>query len=407
MRILLLAQFYPPIMGGVERHVQSLGAGLAARGHDVSVATLWHKGLPEFEMDGPVRIHRIRGTMQRLTTLFTVDRQHSPPFPDPEAAIALRRVIVAEKPEIVHAHNWLMHSFLPIKHLGKAKLVLTLHDCELACVQMRMMYMDKTLCAGPGLRCLGCAAHHYGPLKGAVTLAGNRLMAGIEHRLVDMFVPVSNAIADANQLTGSGLPYCVIPNFVPDKVDEIDPELDERVAALPEGYILQVGDLALDKGIEVLLAAYRELDSAPPLVLIGRRLPESPQNLPANVTLINGLPHKAVMQAWQHSLFGTVPSTCLDASPTVTLEAMACGKAVIGSNIGGIPDQIVEGETGFLVPPGDAGALRVAMTRLITDESLRVRMGAAARLRVDQFRASSVVGQIEEMYISLKETEKR
>lgn len=401
MRILLLAQFYPPIMGGVERHVASLGAGLAARGHDVSVATLWHKGQPEFEMDGPVRVHRIRGTMQRLTKLFTVDRQHSPPFPDPEAAAALRKVVLAENPEIVHAHNWLMHSFLPIKHLGKAKLVLTLHDCELACVQMRMMYKDVTLCAGPGTRCIGCAAHHYGPLKGMVTLAGNWAMSGIEHRLVDMFVPVSKAIAKANQLTGSGLPYTVIPNFVPDAVDQIDPILDERVAALPEDYILQVGDLAIDKGINVLLEAYRGLESAPPLVLIGRRLPESPAELPPNVTLINGLPHKAVMQAWQRSMFGAVPSTCLDASPTVTLEAMACGKPVIGSNIGGIPDQIVEGQTGLLVPPGDAGALRAAMTRLVTDEKLRASMGIAARLRVDQFRASSVVRQIEEMYLSL------
>jgi glycosyltransferase involved in cell wall biosynthesis len=119
------------------------------------------------------------------------------------------------------------------------------------------------------------------------------------------------------------------------------------------------------------------------------------------VTLINGLPHKAVMQAWQRSLFGTVPSTCLDASPTVTLEAMACGKPVIGSNIGGIPDQIVEGETGLLIPPGDAGALRAALMRLITDESLRLRMGAAAKLRVDQFRASNVVHKIEEMYLSI------
>lgn len=401
MHILLLSQFYPPFMGGIERHVQSLGAGLVNRGHDVSVVTLWHKGQAEFEMDGAVRIHRIRGSMQRLTSIFTVDRQHAPPFPDPEALLALKRIIQSENPDVIHAHNWLVHSLLPLKPFIKQKLVLTLHDCELACVQMRMMYMDETLCSGPGLKCLGCATHHYGTFKGSVTLAGNFLSSKFERQLVDMFIPVSNAIAAANGISNTSMPYRVIPNFIPDHIGKIDIDLDERVAALPEKYILQVGDLARDKGIEVLLEAYRNFSSAPPLVLIGRRLPESPTTLPNNVILIDGMPHKAVMQAWQKSLFGTVASTCLDASPTVTLEAMACGKPVIGSNIGGIPDQIVDGVTGLLVPPGNSNALYAAMARLINDSELCKKMGQAASQHVDKFRASAVISRIEEVYRSI------
>src|SRR5260221_12941019 len=69
MRILMFAQFYPPSIGGEERHVRDLGIELAARGHDVSLATLWHNSLPDFEIDQGPRIHRIHATMQRRRVL--------------------------------------------------------------------------------------------------------------------------------------------------------------------------------------------------------------------------------------------------------------------------------------------------------------------------------------------------
>lgn len=402
MRILMLSQFYPPILGGIERHVHSLSASLASRGHQVSVATLWHPGLPAFEMDGAVRVHRMRASMQRLPGLFTTGRFHAPPFPDPEVTASLRRIIAQENPEIIHAHNWLVYSFLPIKKASKTRLVMTLHDCELSCVQMRRMFMDEEFCPGPQLaHCLRCAAHHYGAIKGTVTYMSNQGMSRLARSAVDCFLPVSSAVAEANGLTTGRAPYQVIPNFVPDETGLPEGPLDPRIAALPPRFILQVGDLVRDKGVYVLLEAYAGLRNPPPLVLIGRRLPELPRELPANATLLESLPHLAVMQAWQRCLFGTVPSLCLDASPTVTIEAMACGKPVAASCIGGIVDQVVDGETGFLVPPGDAAALGQAMARLIEAPALRERMGEAARARVKQFQASAVTGQIEAVYQSL------
>lgn len=355
-----------------------------------------------------MRVYRIRSTMQRLTWLFTTDRQHSPPFPDPEVLLSLRRVIAREKPEIVHAHNWIIHSFLPLKEWSRARLVMTLHDCELACAQMRMMYLDTELCSGPAFaRCIRCAAHHYGPVKGTVTLLGNWSLSGLERSLVDMFLPVSYAVARANRLTGARTPFLVVPNFVPDDVAEASDDADPRMAQLPsEGFILQVGDLVRDKGIGVLLEAYAGLPSAPPLVLIGRRFAGSPRDLPLNVTVVEGLPHALVMHAWRRSLFGTVPSMCLDACPTVTMEAMASGRPVIGSHIGGIMDQIVDGETGLLVPPGDMEALRQAMARLLADPGLRARMGEAAKRKVVEFQASAVVSKIEAVYLSLTQVKR-
>src|SRR5215217_1744647 len=88
VRILMLTQFYPPYIGGEERHVRNLSASLAARGHSVAVATLGNSDLPDFELDQDVRVYRIRGTLQRAEWLFSESgRRHAPPFPDPELGL--------------------------------------------------------------------------------------------------------------------------------------------------------------------------------------------------------------------------------------------------------------------------------------------------------------------------------
>src|SRR6184192_3109471 len=121
MRILMLAQFYPPIIGGEERYVRDLSIALTARGHEVTVVTLWQEGLPAFECDQGIRVHRIRGSMQRVKALFSdKDHRHAPPFPDPEVLQALRRIIMRERPNIVHAHNWMILSFTLLKSWSKA-----------------------------------------------------------------------------------------------------------------------------------------------------------------------------------------------------------------------------------------------------------------------------------------------
>lgn len=406
MKILMLAQFYPPLMGGIERHVQNLSQALVRRGHQVTVATLWHAPLSEFESVEGVRIYRIRGTMQRLNSLFTTDRQHSPPFPDPEIGAALREIIKKENPEIVHGHDWMVRSFLPLKGWSGARLFRTLHDCELACAQMRYMYMDEHLCPGPSpVRCAVCVSHHYGSIKGGVTLLSNWGLSALERKLVDVFIPVSRAVAAANQLDARRASVQVLPNFVPDDVaQEFDAHLNgEQLPA--QGFILQVGDLVPDKGIDVLIEAYSQLKNPPPLVLIGRRTPQSPRTLPDGVILIESLPHALIMEAWRRCIFGTVASTCLDASPTVTLEAMACARPIIASRLGGIVDQVVDGETGFLVEPGQPEALRAAMERLLAQPELRERMGQAAQKRVVEFQAGNVVGKIENLYQQVRDVE--
>ena len=68
---------------------------------------------------------------------------------------------------------------------------------------------------------------------------------------------------------------------------------------------------------------------------------------------------------------------------TSLLDAMACARPVVATSVGGIPEVVVDGETGFLVPPRDPGALAAAIGRLVSDRGLREKMGAAGRARVE------------------------
>ena len=72
-------------------------------------------------------------------------------------------------------------------------------------------------------------------------------------------------------------------------------------------------------------------------------------------------------------------SSADEALPIVVLEALALGTPVVSTDVGGIPDVVTDGETGLLVPPRDAPAMRAAVERLLGDADLRGRLGGAGR----------------------------
>jgi len=85
--------------------------------------------------------------------------------------------------------------------------------------------------------------------------------------------------------------------------------------------------------------------------------------------------------------------------PNAVLEAMAAGLPVVATNVGGTPELVVEGETGYLVPPADPGAMAERLSRLLDDAGLRRRMGAAARARVAaEFTVERFVARHEALY---------
>lgn len=88
--------------------------------------------------------------------------------------------------------------------------------------------------------------------------------------------------------------------------------------------------------------------------------------------------------------------------PNAVVEASACGRAVVGSNVGGVPEVIVDGETGLLLPPGDVAAWRSTLIKATTDPSSLVRMGEMARIRMEKlFDATEYPQKMMDVYASL------
>lgn len=400
MRILMLAQFYAPVIGGEERHVSTLSEALVARGHEVTVAAMSHPSRAATETIRGVSIQSLNGTMQRLGGLFSeVERPHAPPFPDPELTLALGRLVSEFKPDVVHGHNWLLHSFLPLKRRGGPGLVATLHDYNLICAK-KTLTRGEASCEGPAIgRCLACAGEHFSPVKGAVTYAASQIMAGIERRAVDHFIAVSTAVAQKSGIVGGAVPYDVIPTLIPDSTGELQPTADPRLDQLPrEGYLLFVGDLNRRKGVDVLLDAYARLRDVPPLVLIGRRCTDTPDHLPPNVHLFESWPHHLVMHAWSRCLFGLAPSTWVEPCGTVVMEANAMGKPTIATNHGGLAELVAGGVSGLHVPPNDVDALASAIKLLVTDDDLREKLASGGAERASIFKARSIAPRIEKIY---------
>jgi glycosyltransferase involved in cell wall biosynthesis len=410
VRILQIAQFYPPVPGGAELHVQSLARGLAQRGHEVDVVTLHEGDVPPEEVEDGIRIHRVRGWLGRLPGLHTPGiPRAAAPFPDPAVTAAIARVIRRHRPDVVHGHNWLAHSALPVLPGRDIPLVETLHNYGRVCAKQTLIRRGET-CSGPGLtKCLACAGGHYGPPRGVATCCALWTLGPWHDSSVRHYIAVSESVAARNRLSESGRPFSVITNFVADALGNPQAAPPPLPAQLPDGeFILYVGALGRVKGVDVLFDAYRRLEAPPPLVVIGFRAPEMDElmaSAPPGVIVHLDWPHAAVMEAWRRCAVGVCPSTWPEPCPTVVIEAMTAGVPLVGSRAGGIPELLDWGNAGRLVDAGDAGMLAAALGALIADPAERRRLGAVARQRSRDYLASAVVPRIEAVYRTVTDSQ--
>ena len=172
--------------------------------------------------------------------------------------------------------------------------------------------------------------------------------------------------------------------------------------ALPQGplRILSVGRLVAFKGFNVLIAACAELKrlgvdftceivgDGPLRETLQNQIAE--ENLESSVTLTGALPQQAVFEKLRSCDIFVLASVidgagASDVFPTVILEAMASSRPVVSTTVAGIPEAVVHGLTGLLVPAGESEALAKAIERLSLEPWLRVTFGTEARARVEQY----------------------
>ena len=114
MHILQLTDFYRPVIGGLERHVETLSRELVQLGHTVTVVTIRTGEEPPEEMLDGVHVLRIRGWSAAGSALHEdASRPFHPPFPDPGAMAMLSRVVDRERPAVVHNHQLVAVFILP------------------------------------------------------------------------------------------------------------------------------------------------------------------------------------------------------------------------------------------------------------------------------------------------------
>jgi glycosyltransferase involved in cell wall biosynthesis len=300
-----------------------------------------------------------------------------------EAVKKLEKLLERERPDVAHLHN-IYHQLTPsiIRVLKKhgVKTVLTLHDYKLICPSYLALNKGRicTVCDGRAFwKALTC--HCQGSRMQELLLAGE----GLWHRwqrsyeAVDIFIAPSRFLVD---LTSRRIPrrkISLLRNGI---------NLDNYSAYYADkGYALYLGRLSKEKGIRTLLEAHNKLNSAIPLKVAGTGpLEASLQSVYPDVQFTGYKTGTELNDLIKEAAFVVVPSECYENCSMSVLEAMASGKAVIGSNLGGLPEQIEDGASGLLFEPGNAHDLAEKMARLMQDKVLRQDMGRAGRKIIEE-----------------------
>jgi len=231
-----------------------------------------------------------------------------------------------------------------------------------------------------------------------------------KYRQIDVFIAASDVIAGL--LAADGIPADRIVT-VHDGVNlglvDKQPLVDARATFwLPHGapIVGNVAALVAHKGQRHLVAAAARVVREEPdarFLIVGEG--ELREPLERQIKEL-GLERHVLLTGFRPDALGLMKAFDLFAMSSVTeglgsaiLEAMACGRAVVGTRAGGIPEVVVDGQTGLLVPPHDDAAMAAAIVRLLRDRAAREAFGAAGRRRVEEeFSAERLVAKTVEVY---------
>ena len=351
-----------PSYGGSGILATELGIALAERGHDVHF--LAYADLPRVRGTSRVQVHKVDVSAYPLFKY--------PPY-DLALTSKLLELIQGIQLDIVHAHYAIPHALCAylarqMAPESKVKIVTTLHGTDITVVGSDEAYRAVT---------------RFGILHSDRIIAVSEFLAQETHRLFEI---------DREIL--------VVPNFV----DTTRFKPGEKSVAAPFSIAHLSNFREVKRPLDVIQAfaiLRRHVDARLTLIGEGPQL-EACLDLAKRLLVSNLIdvlgPVQDVETVLAHTDLLLQPSGS-DAFGLAALEATACGVPVIGYKVGGLPEVIVDGETGFLVPFRDVRALAAQAVRVLTEPNLRRHLAREGRRRaVECFGVSHCVDLHEQIY---------
>lgn len=385
MKILLINKFFYP-RGGAEVVFMITAKLLAQSGNEVIIFSTkdkrnWPSEYEEYFVD-QVDFNTRGG-------IFLTIKKSWQFLYSTEAKRKLEALIKFTKPDIAHVHNfshYLTPSILSVLKKYKIPIVQTLHDYQLICPNYSLYTQGKV--------CERCKKHKYynaifykclrnsrmASILGALELEWQWLFRTYKER-IDFFITPSLFMKNKMREWGVKNPIEVINN--PIAVAEIVPEY--KVG----DFLYCVSRFVPGKGLKVLITAMKYLPGIK-LKIAGngplyKSLNEFKEKLKvSNVEMLGYQTREQILSTMRSSRLVVCPSELYENYPTVVLEAFACGKPVIGSNIGGIPELVKENKTGWLFEAGNVEDLKNKIKNIWNQTEVIKSCGHQARALVEE-----------------------
>jgi glycosyltransferase involved in cell wall biosynthesis len=378
VKILFLSKDYPPhLIGGVGVYVYELSRLLARQGHETFVITQTDD-VPIEYFDQGVRVYRVKprrigfwdilrprmsGLLERLEYSLAVSEKM-------EEVIQEHRIDIVETSEARAEGFWYYLSH------RKPPLVIKLHTPET--IAFVLDHTPVTM----DYRLMKLLEEHW-ICKATRKIGLSKEVAELTSRHFSMKL--------------GNLPF--VPN--PIDINLFRPSENHRDDSTQE--ILYVGRLEFRKGIHTLIRAFRHVQAVLPevkLTLIGSDcgmsgyLFESIAKLryPQKVNWIGHVSREALIEYYQRSTVCVVPSLW-ENYPYVCLEAMACGKTVVASRIGGLARMITDRYNGLLFSVGSSKGLAEVLIAALKDSSLRKQLGGNARRTIEETHSPKAIAE--------------
>ena len=366
MRVLHLYKDYYPVVGGMENHIRMLAEGAVRHGIDVTVLVTSLSRSTEIGETGGVRVIKAGRIASFASTPLSLD-----------LFLWVRRL----EPDIAHLHS--PYPWGEIAHLmfGRSQRTVITYQSDI----VRQKNLLKL----------------YRPFLGRILARADRVIATSPQYIQSS--PHLSKVADKCVVVPLGID---LKQFQRPRTEEVRRLRSEYAPPL----LLFVGIFRYYKGLEYLIQAMRHINAR--LLVVG----SGPMEQTWRTLVIKlGLTDK-VFFVGQHvedlpayyqacDLFVLPSSHRSEAFGAVQVEAMACGRAVISTELGtGTSYVNVDGETGLVVPARDSDALAEAVNRLLSDEAQRSQMGERGRKRaMQEFSSEIMIDRVQTLYSSLLE----